>query len=60
MAQHDLFEPRRIRLAGTAHRLRDLLEIGAADAAGIKHEERARRFGAEVLVVMDGAATDEY
>src|SRR5580698_4041421 len=43
VAQHDLFKPRRIRLAGTAHGLRDLLEIGAADASGIEHEEGARR-----------------
>ena len=59
MTQHDVLEPRRIGLARTAHGVRDLLEIGAADAAGIKHEQRARRLAAEILVVMNGAAGNQ-
>ena len=59
VAQHDLFEPRRIRLAGTRYGLRDLLEIGAADAAGVQHEQRSRRLAAEILVVMNGAAGNQ-
>src|SRR6202046_1988780 len=56
VAQHDLFQPRRIRLPGTARSLRDLLVISPADRPRVSDGAGAGRLVMHVFAVMDCAA----